>query len=143
MGLATGPATDAILAALPAAKSGVGSAVNDTTREFGGALGIAVLGSIITSAYQAGLRLDGLGLSPAQAAEARDSVGGAGQVAKASGSGAELIERAGVAFTSAFNIANGVSALLAFTAAVAVAVVFSPSREEAAARAAAGLSAPR
>ncbi|MFZ1308777.1 MAG: MFS transporter, partial [Candidatus Microthrix parvicella] len=142
MGITAAPATGNIMSAVPDAKAGVGSAVNDTTREFGGALGIAVLGSIITSAYQAGLRLDGLGLSPAQAAEARDSVGGAGQVAKASGSGAELIERAGVAFTSAFNIANGVSALLAFTAAVAVAVVFSPSREEAAARAAAGRSAP-
>jgi len=51
MGLATGPATDAILAALPAAKSGVGSAVNDTTREVGGALGVAVVGSVMSSWY--------------------------------------------------------------------------------------------
>ena len=44
MGLSMPPATTAILAALPPAKAGVASAVNDTTREVGGALGIAVLG---------------------------------------------------------------------------------------------------
>ena len=43
------PATGAIMSAVPLAKAGVGSAVNDTTRELGGALGIAVFGSIVNS----------------------------------------------------------------------------------------------
>ena len=51
MALATGPATDSILASLPPAKAGVGSAVNDTTREFGGALGVAIVGSILSWYY--------------------------------------------------------------------------------------------
>jgi EmrB/QacA subfamily drug resistance transporter len=46
-----GPATDAIMGALPLAKAGAGSAVNDTTREIGGTLGVAVLGSVLNSAY--------------------------------------------------------------------------------------------
>lgn len=51
MALATSPATEAILASLPEAKAGVGSAVNDTTREFGGALGVAVIGSTMSWYY--------------------------------------------------------------------------------------------
>jgi EmrB/QacA subfamily drug resistance transporter len=51
LGLTTAPATESILSVLPAAKAGVGSAVNDATREAGGTLGVAVLGSIFTSLY--------------------------------------------------------------------------------------------
>ena len=47
----TGPATDAIMGALPAGKAGAGSAVNDTTREVGGTLGVAIVGSVLNSAY--------------------------------------------------------------------------------------------
>jgi len=138
MGITAAPATGNIMSAVPDAKAGVGSAVNDTTREFGGALGIAVLGSIIVSAYQANLRIDDLGLGPEQVAAAKDSVGAASQIARSlPGGGAELADRAGVAFTGAFNIANTISALLALTAAVTVAFVFSPSKERSAAHAAA------
>lgn len=45
------PATDSIMGSLPRSKAGVGSAVNDTTRQTGGALGVAVLGSILASRY--------------------------------------------------------------------------------------------
>jgi MFS family permease len=45
------PATDSIMGALPRAKAGVGSAVNDTTRQTGGAFGVAVLGSLLASRY--------------------------------------------------------------------------------------------
>jgi hypothetical protein len=48
----TAPATNAIIGSVPLAKAGVGSAVNDTTREVGGALGIAVLGSIMSSTFR-------------------------------------------------------------------------------------------
>lgn len=47
--LTMAPATESIMGSLPAAKAGVGSAVNDTTRELGGALGVAVLGSLLAS----------------------------------------------------------------------------------------------
>ena len=45
------PATDSIMGSLPRAKAGVGSAVNDTTRQVGGAVGVAVLGSVLASRY--------------------------------------------------------------------------------------------
>ncbi|MGH8961568.1 MAG: MFS transporter [Jatrophihabitantaceae bacterium] len=51
LGLTTAPATESILSVLPPAKAGVGSAVNDATREAGGTLGVAVLGSVFTSLY--------------------------------------------------------------------------------------------
>ena len=51
LGLTTAPATESILSVLPPAKAGVGSAVNDATRELGGTLGVAVLGSVFTSLY--------------------------------------------------------------------------------------------
>src|SRR3984957_19292119 len=51
LGLTTGPATEAIMGALPPGKSGAGSAVNDTTREVGGTLGVAIIGSVLNSAY--------------------------------------------------------------------------------------------
>jgi DHA2 family multidrug resistance protein-like MFS transporter len=55
MALATSPATDAILASLPEAKVGVGSAINDTVRELGGALGVAVVGSVMSWFYSGNL----------------------------------------------------------------------------------------
>ena len=51
LGLTTAPATESILSVLPPAKAGVGSAVNDATREAGGTLGVAVLGGIFTSLF--------------------------------------------------------------------------------------------
>ena len=51
MGLAMAPATDSIMGSLPPEKAGVGSAMNDTTREIGGALGVAILGSITAAVY--------------------------------------------------------------------------------------------
>ena len=46
LALTAGPATDAIMGALPLSRAGAGSAVNDTTREVGGTLGVAVVGSV-------------------------------------------------------------------------------------------------
>jgi EmrB/QacA subfamily drug resistance transporter len=60
MGLAMTPATVAITDALPAEQQGVGSAVNDLSRELGGALGIAVAASIAQSVYRSRLRVGGL-----------------------------------------------------------------------------------
>jgi EmrB/QacA subfamily drug resistance transporter len=66
MGLAMTPATAAITDALPREKQGVGSAVNDLARELGGALGIAVLGSVLQSVYRGNLDVGAL---PGPAAE--------------------------------------------------------------------------
>jgi Na+/melibiose symporter-like transporter len=70
----TGPATEAIMGALPRAKAGAGSAVNDTTREVGGTLGVAIVGSVLNSTYGSHVisALTGLG-APASVAH------GAGQ----------------------------------------------------------------
>ncbi|HZP27803.1 MAG TPA: MFS transporter [Acidimicrobiia bacterium] len=55
MGLVTAPSTGAIMQSLPLDKAGVGSAVNDTTRELGGALGVAVFGSLVASTFHSEL----------------------------------------------------------------------------------------
>ena len=51
MGLAGAPATESIMGSLPPERANIGSAVNDTTRELGGALGVAIVGSIMSSLY--------------------------------------------------------------------------------------------
>src|SRR5436190_1980554 len=81
MSITAAPATGEIMSAVPLSKAGVGSAVNDTTRELGGALGIAILGSIANSAYRASVNLSGLALSTGARAQAHESVGSAAGVA--------------------------------------------------------------
>ncbi|RMF81340.1 MAG: DHA2 family efflux MFS transporter permease subunit [Chloroflexi bacterium] len=51
LGLAISPATDSIMGSVPESKAGIGSAMNDTTREIGGAMGVAVLGTILNNIY--------------------------------------------------------------------------------------------
>jgi EmrB/QacA subfamily drug resistance transporter len=78
MGLTSAPATEAIMGAVPAAKAGVGSAVNDATRLFGGTLGVAVIGSVATSLYTSRLVSELPPGTPGPAlAGAKGSVGGA------------------------------------------------------------------
>ena len=120
MGMTGAPATGAIMSAVPMTKAGVGSAVNDTTREVGGALGIAALGAITTSIYRSTFNADGL---PADvAAAASESVGAAVSVGKGVGGeqGAAIIATAGSAFTDAFTTTMFVAAAIAFLAGVAV-----------------------
>lgn len=64
LGLTSTPATESILSVLPPAKAGIGSAVNDATRETGGTLGVAVLGSIFTSLYAGHLPNTAFGTLP-------------------------------------------------------------------------------
>jgi EmrB/QacA subfamily drug resistance transporter len=78
LGLITAPATEAILGAVPTEKAGVGSAVNDATRLFGAALGVAVIGSVAASLYANRLGTTLPPDLPQQAATAaKGSVGGA------------------------------------------------------------------
>jgi EmrB/QacA subfamily drug resistance transporter len=85
MGLISTPATESILLVLPPARAGVGSAVNDATRELGGTLGVAVVGSVFASVYAARLA-DGIFHSQPSAvlARAQDSVGAAQRVSAGS-----------------------------------------------------------
>jgi MFS family permease len=55
MGTTSAPVTESIMGSLPPHRAGVGSAVNDTTRQVGGALGVAVLGTIFASRYQSAI----------------------------------------------------------------------------------------
>ncbi len=76
LALTSGPATDAIMGALPLSRAGAGSAVNDTTREVGGTLGVAVVGSVMASLYGSHLTdaFARLGLPAELTAQARESV---------------------------------------------------------------------
>jgi EmrB/QacA subfamily drug resistance transporter len=79
-GIAMPAATELIMAALPPARAGVGSAVNDTVRELGGALGVAVIGSVAASTYASNLQgqLDGIdGIPDTVRAALTDNVGAA------------------------------------------------------------------
>jgi MFS family permease len=131
MALTMAPATESIMGSLPPSKAGVGSAMNDTTREVGGALGIAVFGSIVNSAYRANIDLSGLQLTPAQAAEAEDSIGGAAMTASNAGgsTGAGIIEQAAKAFTDAFNLASIIGAVIVVVSAALVARSFTRAKE--------------
>ena len=120
MAASMAPATGAIMSSVPLNKAGVGSAVNDTTRELGGALGIAILGSIVTSSYR--VEFDATRVPDGFGAVAEESVGGAIGVARQIGGveGARLVERAGVAFTDAISTAFFVSAVISVVAGIVV-----------------------
>ncbi|HEV8295766.1 MAG TPA: MFS transporter [Acidimicrobiales bacterium] len=79
LALTMAPATESIMGSLPLAKAGVGSAVNDTTRQVGGAVGVAVIGSVFNSLYTStvGDRLAGLALPAGVVGRAKDSIGAA------------------------------------------------------------------
>ncbi|MEI5101471.1 MFS transporter [Streptomyces sp. PmtG] len=97
LGFAVSPCTDAIMGAFPESELGVGGAVNDTSLELGGSLGIAALGSILASAYSSNLAEEAKGtkLPPEALEQAQDSVGAGGGVAQAIGGRArELAEQA-------------------------------------------------
>jgi hypothetical protein len=85
MGLISTPATESIMLVLPPARAGVGSAVNDATRELGSTLGVAVVGSLFSSTYAAHLADSAFAHSPGLA-QAKDSVAVAMGIAQQSGS---------------------------------------------------------
>ncbi|MDQ3738025.1 MAG: MFS transporter [Actinomycetota bacterium] len=137
MSITAAPSTGSIMSAVPLAKAGVGSAVNDTTRELGGALGIAVLGSIVSANYRSSVDLGGIALPAESAAQVTESAGAAnGVAAQLGGDGGALVAtRAADAFTDAFNVASIVSLAIALAAAAAVAVTFGRRKEQEAAMA--------
>ncbi len=108
MGLAGAPATESITGSLPPGRANIGSAVNDTTRELGGALGVAIVGSVMSSLYSAQLA-DALpdGVPGPVAAAARHSLGAAVQI------GAGVADPARDAFVHAMARASIVVAVVA------------------------------
>jgi MFS-type transporter involved in bile tolerance (Atg22 family) len=128
MGLTSAPATEAIMGVVPKEKAGIGSAINDATRELGGTLGVAVIGSVFASLYAARLALP-RGL-PSQAAQAaHESVGGAFLAAQRvadAGLGpaaAQLRDAAARAFFDGFAVGCLVAAGVALIGALAAAVL--------------------
>ena len=113
MALSGSPATTAIVASLPREKQGVASAMNDVSRELGGALGIAVLGSVLNSAYRSSIDQHTSALPAALADTARGSVGAAQAIGRRFGA-PELVAQANSAFV------HGVSLALLAGAAVLV-----------------------
>jgi EmrB/QacA subfamily drug resistance transporter len=113
MGAAMTPATSAITGALPQAQQGVGSALNDLSREVGGALGTAVIGSVVTAVYGSSLHLTGVPASLASQVRQSFAVGihaggpvGAGaRDAFVSGIHAGLLYAAGAALVAAVSVA--------------------------------------
>ncbi len=126
MALTMAPSTDSIMGSLPLAKAGVGSAMNDTTRQVGGAVGVAVIGSVFSSIYasKVGTLFSGAGL-PAQAIDAaKESLGAALQIAPP---GSPIAGAARDAFVQGFHSGLWVAAGAALIGAIAVAR-FLPSR---------------
>jgi EmrB/QacA subfamily drug resistance transporter len=112
MGLAMTPATSNITSALPASQQGVASALNDLSREVGGAVGIAVLASILTAAYQSNLHL--AHIPAAQADSARSSV------AVATRLGPAVAAQAHSAFADGMHLALYIAAGIVLAAAITV-----------------------
>jgi EmrB/QacA subfamily drug resistance transporter len=110
MGHVMAPATDAVMGAIPEAKAGVGSAMNDVVRQVAGALGVAIIGSIINTVYRDQMQDATTGLPGPAAEAARDSVGAALAVAsQTQNPGASVLATAA---RSSFLDAMGIAALV-------------------------------
>jgi EmrB/QacA subfamily drug resistance transporter len=107
MGNVMAPATVAVMSAVPEAKAGVGSAMNDLNRQVAGALGVAIIGSVSSSFYSSKVEPATAALPHGAANTATDSVGGATGVAAhlPAGAGDALALAAHAAFTDAIGLA--------------------------------------
>jgi DHA2 family multidrug resistance protein-like MFS transporter len=116
------PSTDAVMAAVPGENAGLGSAINDSGRQVGAALGIGILGALANTGYRSGIDEAVASLSPEQAAAATRSVGAALEIAAGLGgpAGASLREAAGVALMDGFGLAMLIGAALLAAGAAAM-----------------------
>ena len=122
--------TDAMMGAVPEGNSGLGSAINNLTRQVGGAMGVAVLGSLLTSIYSKKITSAVTQLPGELAAAARDNVGAAVQAAASleGAAGDALIDAARIAFMDGFGIAMLTGAGAALAGALLL-VRFMPARD--------------
>ena len=135
----TSPSTDAVMGSLPREKAGVGSAVNDISREVGGVLGVAVVGSVFVSLYTPQLVenfakipgfVDALNKSNPEAYQmAQDSVGAAFSIAQQSPAAVrpEVLNAVSDSFVQGFQTASLVGAGMAIVGAF-FALKFLPAR---------------
>lgn len=123
------PSTASIMSSIPMNKAGVGSAVNDTTRELGGALGVAVLGSIAVSHYSSALASKLHDVPASVFAAASKSVGAAVQIGTQMGgpAGRAVVAAGRSAYVDAMSLALLVASGVAFVASLLVAR-YLPSR---------------
>jgi MFS family permease len=129
LGLVTSPATEAVMGALRADQAGAGSAVNDTVREVGGTLGVAVVGSVMSTVY-AGTVRDALAGAPAEARDlAADSVV-AGLAVAAQSPDPAAVDTVRQAFVDGLSAGSWVCAGACVVGAVAV-VAWLPARARA------------
>jgi EmrB/QacA subfamily drug resistance transporter len=119
LGVAMTPSTTAITESLPAEKQGVASALNDTVREFGGAIGVALIGSVLASGYRSSIAETADTLPGELGQLAEEGIGGAYVAASQLGSdGLPVIEAAQAAFLDGWAGAMWLSAGMAIVAAV-------------------------
>jgi EmrB/QacA subfamily drug resistance transporter len=127
MGMAMAPATESVMGSLPVEKASVGSAVNDTTRTTGGALGVAILGSLLASQYRGDMDGAVSGLPHDAAATASDTLSGGLAVAHRLGDSG-LADAAQSAFLNGMHVAAIAAAAVALAGAI-VAYMVIPARE--------------
>ena len=131
MGFTMAPATESIMGSLPREEAGVGSAMNGTTIQVGGALGVAVLGSLLDQRYRTlvDLHVAQAHLPAAIAREASASLGAALAIAAHVGgsAGAAFARVAKESFVTGVNFADVVGMAVA-VAGIVVAAVFLPAR---------------
>ena len=117
------PCTDSIMGSLPRAKAGVGSAVNDTTRQMGGAIGVAVFGSLMASHFTSSMtdKLGGL-LPDGLFTQVKDNIsqafGIATRVPDAQPFRTQIVNAANDSFVSGLHIIGLVAAAITLLAAV-------------------------
>jgi MFS family permease len=144
MGTVMPPATEAVMSVVPRERAGSGSALTNVARQVAGALGVAVLGSILAQAYRGQLSPHLTGLSAAARGDAAGSIAGTQAVAAKLGAGSpagrDLATFADHAFVHAMHITTLISAVITLLG-VLVIVIWMPVRGTAA-RSAADAASP-
>jgi EmrB/QacA subfamily drug resistance transporter len=122
LGWVMAPSTDSVMSAVPAEKSGVASAMNDVTRQVAGALGTAIIGSLLSTFYASRIDEHVANLPDASRTAAEDSIGQANAVAATlpGSAGTTLHDAAGAAFTDALGLSLTVAGVCAVVGAFAV-----------------------
>lgn len=93
MGFSMTPSTEAITSSLPTDRQGVASALNDITRELGTALGVALLGPMVTAGYSASVEAKLQGYPPAVITTAKEGLAHAQAIAASTGNQGEMLNR--------------------------------------------------
>jgi EmrB/QacA subfamily drug resistance transporter len=117
------PATESVMSSLPREKAGVGSAVSNTIRQVGGALGVAVLGSVLSASYRGSVTPYVAGLPvPARATAAESISGGYAVAARIGAAGRTLIGHVNDSFVHAMHYAAIGSAVVCLVGLVVVVI---------------------